>query len=390
VKTSQRAAAALDLPGTVCASEFNSLAGRRGAPRRQWAINGDFLTLKRNGVSRYAREVTRALDTLIAEGHPLTLDLDLRLVTPCESDEKFECIPTTIVREFTYPRLPQFWVQAQLPFFVKGGLLSFCNLAPIACSRHIACIHDLHTRFMPESYSASFRLAHRIILPLVGRRAARITTVSGLSKEHLAKFGIAPRDKIVAAYNGADHAKRWDKLRSLLSTENQRPFALCFGRPEKYKNTEILVRLAPLLDEVGIDLWVAGDSGAAAFDDEKNVRILGRISDDDLAKALSEAVCFLFPSRIEGFGLPAVEAMAHGCPVVASTAPCLPEICADAALYAEPDDLSAWLDAVVRLRSNTALRGKLVQQGFARAERFSWRAVAHRYLTLMAEVDAGA
>jgi glycosyltransferase involved in cell wall biosynthesis len=273
---------------------------------------------------------------------------------------------------------------------VSGGLLSFCNLAPIACARHIACVHDLHTRFMPESYSASFRFAHRIILPLVGRRAARITTVSGLSKEHLVEFGIAPRDKVVAAYNGADHAKRWDKSRSQLSFKSRRPFALCFGRPEKYKNTEILVRLAPLLHEIGMDLCVIGDSAPGAFNHQENVSILGRISDDDLAKALSEAVCFLFPSRIEGFGLPAVEAMTHGCPVVASTAPCLPEICADAALYANPDDVSAWLAAIQRLRSDADLRQQLVHRGSARAERFSWRAVADRYLTLMAEVDSGA
>jgi glycosyltransferase involved in cell wall biosynthesis len=363
--------------------------GAGGRSRRQWAINGDFLTLRRNGVARYAREVTRGLDALLDEGHPLTRDLDLTLIAPREPDEPLKCIPTTIVKEFKYPRLPQFWVQMQLPFFVQGGLLSFCNLAPVACKRHIACIHDLHTRFMPESYSVPFRLAHRVILPLVGRRAARITTVSGLSKDHLAEFGVAAKEKIVVAYNGSDHAKRWDSTRSGLSVTAARPFALCFGRPEKYKNTELLVRLAPLLDEIGMDLWVAGDLAPSAFNDQKNVRILGRISDDDLAKALSEAVCFLFPSRIEGFGLPAVEAMTHGCPVIASTAPCLPEICGGAALYADPDDAGAWRGAVARLRDSRAVRRQIIEQGFARAERYSWRAVAECYVALMAEVDAG-
>jgi glycosyltransferase involved in cell wall biosynthesis len=360
-----------------------------GWSRRRWAINGDFLTLRRNGVARYAREVTRELDALIDEGHSLTRDLDLTLIAPRQSDETLKCIQTRIVKEFKYPRLPQFWVQMQLPFFVQGGLLSFCNLAPVACKRHIACVHDLHTRFMPESYSAPFRLAHRVILPLVGRRAARITTVSGLSKEHLAEFGVAQRHKIVVAYNGSDHAKRWDSARSGLSVTAARPFALCFGRPEKYKNTELLVRLAPMLDAIGMDLWVAGDLAPPEFNDQKNVRILGRISDDDLAKALSAAVCFLFPSRIEGFGLPAVEAMTHGCPVIASTAPCLPEICADAALYADPDDVGAWFGAVQRVRDNPDLRQQIIVQGVARAERYTWRAVAERYLTLMAEVDAG-
>jgi glycosyltransferase involved in cell wall biosynthesis len=399
LKASQQHAATLRRD----ASEPDELVGDRGwtasgtqksrdgnARSRRWAINGDFLTLRRNGVARYAREVTRELDVLLDEGHPLARDLYLSLIAPMEPDERLKCIPTTIVKEFKYPRLPQFWVQMQLPFFVQGGLLSFCNLAPVACRRHIACIHDLHTRFMPESYSAPFRLAHRVILPLVGHRAARITTVSGLSKEHLAQFGVAPKNKIVVAYNGSDHAKRWNSARSALTRATTRPFALCFGRPEKYKNTELLVRLAPLLDQIGVDLWVVGDLAPSGFDSQPNVHILGRISDDDLAMALSQAACFLFPSRIEGFGLPAVEAMTHGCPVVASTAPCLPEICADAALYADPDDVDSWLAAVTRIRDDASLRRQIVEQGFARAERYSWRAVAERYLSLMAEVDASA
>ena len=362
------------------------------AAKRHWAINGDFLTLRPTGVARYAKEVTRQLDALVAERHPLTRDLDIELLAPRETSEEFGAIPIRLVREFRHPRLPQFWVQMQLPAHVKGGLLSFCNLAPIGVKRHIVCIHDLHTRLMPESYGRLFRLAHRFILPALGRRAARITTVSELSREHLTQFGIAPKDKIVVTYNGSDHARRWNEARSHLEVRRRRPFVLCLGRAERYKNMTLLARLAPLLDQKGVDLWMAGDIDASVLQRQgaqthSNIRFLGRISDDDFAKALSAALCFLFPSRIEGFGLPAVEAMVHGCPVIASTARCLPEICGEAALYADPDDPEEWLSVIMRLGACTALRSQQITQGYARADAYSWRKIAEQYLVLMAEAD---
>jgi glycosyltransferase involved in cell wall biosynthesis len=283
-------------------------------------------------------------------------------------------------------------VQAQLPFYVRGGLLSFCNLAPVVPKKHIVCIHDLHTRLMPESFGRLFRWTHRVILPLLGWRATRITTVSELAGDHLVQFGVVPKHKIAVTYNGSDHAARWDKDSSQLALEAERPFVLCIGRPERYKNAELLIALAPLLDEAGIDLYVAGDLPASAFaahavNGGRNVRILGRISDNDLAKAQSMALCFLFPSRIEGFGLPAVEAMTNRCPVVASTSPCLPEICGEGVLYADPDDPGAWLAAIKRLHDDASLRRELIEKGHARAQRYTWRSIAERYLELMADVD---
>ncbi|RWC98141.1 MAG: glycosyltransferase family 1 protein [Mesorhizobium sp.] len=368
----------------------------RDAPRRRWTINGDFTTLRPTGVARYAREVTQALDALISERHPLCRDLEIDLVAPRPIAEPLglDAIPVRVVPEFSRPRLPQFWVQAQLPWHVPGGLLSFCNLAPVALRRQIACIHDLHTRLMPASYGRGFRWAHRLILPALGRRAARITTVSQLSRSHLVEFGIAPDENIVVTYNGSDHAKRWDAARSSLTVDRGRPYVLCLGRrDQEYKNMRLLARLAPLLDEMGLDLWMPGDVDETTVlryvpAMPGNIVLLGRISDDDLKKALEGALCFLFPSRIEGFGLPAVEAMASGCPVVASTSPCLPEICGDSALYADPDNVQSWAERVRLLMLNPALREWLVAKGSTRANSYSWRWIAWKYLELMVQVDA--
>ncbi|TIP96239.1 MAG: glycosyltransferase family 4 protein, partial [Mesorhizobium sp.] len=223
--------------------------------------------------------------------------------------------------------------------------------------------------------------------------AAHITTVSQLSRQHLIKYGIAPQEKITVTYNGSDHAERWDADRSKLQIRPDRPYVLCLGRDQKYKNVELLVRLAPLLDALGLNLWMAGEIDEAqvsrfAQPKPDNLRLLGRISDDDFKKALSGALCFLFPSRIEGFGLPAVEAMRIGCPVVASTSPCLPEVCRDAALYADPDDLAHWVRAVRDIQRYPDLRQGLIEAGHKRSLSYSWRSVAEIYLELMLQVDA--
>lgn len=359
---------------------------------RRWTINGDFLAIEPTGVARYAHEVTKALDALISERHPLTSDLTLDMVASRRpSSATLQSISVRVVPEFNRPRLPQVWVQLQLPAHVPGGLLSFCNLAPVRVRRQIACIHDLLTSMAPESYSLPFRLAHRAVLPMLGRQARLITTVSKLSRDHLVRHGIAPAHKIVVTYNGADHASRWDPSRSALRL-GPRPFVLCLGRKQKHKNGELMWRIAGPLDALGLDVYMAGqidEETLATFGPRRprNVRLLGRISDDDLARALSQARCFAFPSRIEGFGLPAVEAMARDCPVVASNSPCLPEVCGNAALYADPDDADAWVAAVARLHSDADLRRRMVEAGRERACAYSWRRIAETYLALMLRVD---
>ena len=337
-----------------------------------------------------------ALDALISEGHPLGRDLEIDLVVPRPLVEPLhlKAISVRVVPEFSRPRLPQFWVQAQLPWHVPGGLLSFCNLAPVVLRRQIACIHDMHTRLMPSSYARGFRWAHRLILPLLGRRAARITTVSQLSRSHLVDFGIASEENIVVTYNGSDHAKKWDATRSSLAVNRGRPYVVCLGRgDQEYKNMGLLAKLAPFLDEMGLDLWMPGDVDETTIlrhvpEMPTNIVLLGRISDHDFKKALEGALCFLFPSRIEGFGLPAVEAMASGCPVVASTSPCLPEICGDSALYADPDDVQSWAENVRQLADDPDLRKRMVGKGYTRASSYSWRWIAWKYLELMIQVDA--
>jgi glycosyltransferase involved in cell wall biosynthesis len=209
----------------------------------------------------------------------------------------------------------------------------------------------------------------------------------------LVRYGLAPADKIVVAYNGADHAARWDAQRSQIIL-GPRPYVLCLGQPQRYKNMELVLKMAPSLAALGIDIYMAGGIKEEALPlgegvRPANLRLLGRVSDDDLARLLEGAICFLFPSRIEGFGLPAVEAMTHGCPVIASTAPCLPEICGEGAVLADPDRPDEWVQAVRLLWQDDQQRRRMIENGRRRAAKYSWRAIAETYLTLMTRVDAG-
>jgi glycosyltransferase involved in cell wall biosynthesis len=203
---------------------------------------------------------------------------------------------------------------------------------------------------------------------------------------------VAGDRKVVVTYNGHEHALRWDPSRSGLAL-GKRPFVLALGRRERHKNNDLLRQLPAPLERLGLDLCIAGDVDPAVFDARNgtlpaNLRLLGRIEDDDLARAFEEALCFLFPSRVEGFGLPALEAMTRGCPVVASDVACLPEIYGSGALYAPPDDLEAWIGQVRRLLKEPLLRDEMRAEGRARSERYSWRTIAETYLDIMAQIDS--
>ena len=151
-------------------------------------------------------------------------------------------------------------------------------------------------------------------------------------------------------------------------------------------------RITPKLDLWDIDVYVAGDWGPKVFQQfgpslPKNLRFLGRITDDEFAAALTNALCLLFPSRMEGFGIPMTEAMVLGCPVVASNAACMPEVGGDCVLYSDPDYTQGWVDQILRLKSDPCFRESMRDKGIERARLFSWDRIAETYLRLMAEVD---
>ena len=373
------------------------LDGERTGPRRtapvmrDWTINGRFLAQPGTGVQRYAWEIVSALDDLIADGSPWARGLNVTLAHPPLASG---APMLRAIRPRLLPGRPgHWWEQFTLPGAVMGGLISLGNTGPLSVRKQIVCMHDVNARLFPASYSLPFRALYRVLQPALGRRVARVATVSHFSASQLEAFGIAPRSKIFVAPNGHEHALRWSsRFAPAMLARGGPDTVLMIGSPAPHKNMELMLEVARRLEPDGVRLAIAGSldqrvhqGGAATFGG--NVSKLGRVDDGALAALMAESLCLAFPSFTEGFGLPVLEAMARGCPVVSSDRASMPEIGGDAILYASPEDPEAWRQAILRLRADASLRNAKIAQGRARAALFSWRESAEIYLREMAALD---
>lgn len=346
-----------------------------------FAINGRFFGQPTTGVQRYAREVVAALDGLLsASGRSGTV-----LAPHGEGD--IPAMRAIRVRR-AGPAGGHIWEQAVLPARWRGPLLNLCNTAPVVRSEQVVCIHDANVFRMPDSYSRSFRTLYRTLQPMLARRSSRIATVSRDAARQLAQHLTVKAAAVAVLPNGHEHALRWKRDAATVfdATPQERPFVLLLGSRARHKNAALMLGLAGALDAMGLDLLVAG-SRASIFAADRhveaaNVRWLGGVSDDDLALLFSRALCLTFPSFTEGFGLPILEAMALGCPVISSDRASMPEVCGDAALMAAPDDPEAWRAQVALLAASETLREELRGRGRLQAAKYSWTATARGYLDL--------
>jgi glycosyltransferase involved in cell wall biosynthesis len=358
----------------------------------EWAINGRFLSQPQTGVQRYARQILQALDTMLAENPELSRRFRIELLTP-EGVEppRLKAIPPYAVGTLS----GHAWEQFVLPSYARGGLISLCNTGPVAKKRQILCVHDLNTRAYPQSYSRAFRLLYRTLIPTLVRRVAQVATVSHYSASEMRRNGLAPVGDIAVIPNGHEHTKVWvpDHTPATRAVASRDTIVL-LGSNAAHKNVGLILNLADRLARHGFRIALAGSCDPNVFASRNegniapNVVMLGRVADEALAALLQDSLCLAFPSFTEGFGLPPLEAMSLGCPVVSSDRASLPEVCGNAALYARPDDPDAWLNAFMRLRDEHGLRERMIEAGKAQALNFSWRASAMLYLERMAAIDA--
>ncbi|MDB5508026.1 MAG: glycosyl transferase group 1 [Hyphomicrobiales bacterium] len=343
-------------------------------------INGRFLTQSASGVQRYASQIVKGLDTLAAAGttrRPMVLAVPPgKIAAPALASIPLRTVGT---------RGGYYWEQIQLPSAAPGPLLNLCNLGPVSRTDQVLCIHDANIFTDPGSYSRAFGLAYRVLQPLLVRRAARVATVSSFSARMLAKYLPVRAEDIAVLPNGHEHVREWDPSRSkILEGRRDRPFILLLGSKAKHKNADLILGLADALDSLGLDIYVAGGGGhvfaASEQRDRSNVVRLGFVTDDDLAALLGRAMCLAFPSWNEGFGLPILEAMALGCPVISSDRASMPEVGGRAAVYAAPDAPADWLSKISELLASPDRRQEMAGLGREQALRFSWKGSAEGYL----------
>jgi glycosyltransferase involved in cell wall biosynthesis len=345
-------------------------------------INGRFLTQKTTGVQRYAREITGAIDDILHEEGRTG-----KIIVPTSDHPLPQFKALTVLP--AGPGEGYVWEQITLPLRYREPVLNFCNTAPVIRSDQIVCIHDANIHRMPQSFSFLFRNTYRMLHPLLARRGMKVTTVSRYAADELAETLPVSRSDISIMPNGHEHALRWNVAASTIFDRfpTARPFILLLGNRAQHKNAKLILGLAADLDQMGIDLVVAGSSAgifaATHAISAANIKPVGFVSDDDLAALFANALCLTFPSITEGFGLPIVEAMALGCPVISSDSSCMPEICGDAALLASPHDPEMWLKHIAALQSSPELREQLIARGRIQARSFSWRNSARGYLDLL-------
>jgi len=273
------------------------------------------------------------------------------------------------------------WEQAVLPLRARRAVALLCpaNLAPAAARNAVVVLHDAAPLRHPEWYSGAYAAWQRRLLPLIARRARHVITVSAFSRAELVELLALAPDRISVVPGGVDAAFHpgADAERARAALGLPRPYVLCVASHTARKNLAALVPAARALAAEGIDVAVAGGHRPqfAAEQGLEALRLLGPVADPLLPGLYAGAEAFALPSRYEGFGLPVLEAMACGTPVVAADATALPGTCGGAALLAAPDG-EAFRAALARLLGDPAERERLRAAGRARAAPFTWDATA--------------
>ena len=275
------------------------------------------------------------------------------------------------------------WEQAVLPLAARGAALIYCpaNLAPLASRRNVVVIHDVAALRHPGWYRPLYRAYQRRLLPRLARRARALITVSDFSRREVSDTLRIPAERIEVVPVGVDErfAPGADPEPARRAHGLERPYVLTVGTRIARKNLAALARTESLLADAGIELVHAG-SGRAYMRPEGALpgRELGYVDDAELPGLYAGALALAMPSLYEGFGLPCLEAMASGTPVVASDRGALPETCGGAALIADPDHEARFAGAVVTAATDEATRADLVAAGLERAARFTWERAARK------------
>jgi glycosyltransferase involved in cell wall biosynthesis len=271
-------------------------------------------------------------------------------------------------------RAGHLWEQAALPLLARDAELIYspANLAPLASRRNVVVIHDVAALRHPDWYSPAYVRYQRALLPRLARRARLVITVSEFSRGELIDVLGADSERIAVVPNGVD-----ERFNPEARTAEGRPYVLVVGTRIARKNVGALDESARRLSSLGIDLVHVG-SGRAYMRAESGVtlRELGYVPDAELAGLYAGAIALAMPSLYEGFGLPCLEAMACGTPVVASNTAALPETTGDAAVLVDPTDHRGFADALERIATDEAYRADLIRRSIERARPFTWERTA--------------
>jgi glycosyltransferase involved in cell wall biosynthesis len=344
-------------------------------------INGKFFSQRTTGTQRYARELLREFDRILAqEGRE---DIAIEILVPRDAIliPDYVNLKVRVVGKMT----GMIWEQLELPRFCNGQLLvTLSGGAPLLHPRNVITIHDTSVFAAPDGYSLAFRTWYRALYKWMARKADLVLTVSNFSKLEIVKWCGANPAKIEVTYLGSEHLSELEAEPDALAKFGiSQPYILAVSSQNPNKNFARIAQALVLYGSGKEQFVIAGGQSGIYQKDFKlprEVRTLGHVSDVELKALYMGASCFVFASLYEGFGLPPLEAMACGCPVVVSRVASLLEIFAGVAVFCDPYDPNDIAAAVKQLlQSPPATADEL--QTFAKT--FSWHLCACKTLELL-------
>lgn len=354
-------------------------------------INGRFLTQKTSGVQRFAREIVKALDRHLA-GQKASEDWVLLAPENAPRD-----LDLSVIRQQNTGGLSgHIWEQTQLyAASRRGRLINLCNSGPVLHGRSLTVIHDAMIFRTPENFSRPYRAVHGTLGHLLSRRG-RIATVSEFSKRELAET-IGAKDVSVIP-NSCEHLASIQPDDTVLSRLKIVPntYLLFVGSPTPNKNIHRAVEAIGSMGGEAPQFVVVGAAASSVFNGDAQetsnspgtdrVIFTGRLTDEEIVALYANAAALLFPSLYEGFGIPPLEAMLLGCPVLSSSIEPAQEVCGRAALYFDPHNADDIVRAIRDLTTNSQLRSDMIAQGHLRAAEFSWDRSANSLLKAISDL----
>ncbi|MDR3401959.1 MAG: glycosyltransferase family 1 protein [Chthoniobacter sp.] len=345
-------------------------------------INGRFATQRQTGVQRFARQVVLAIDALLDRSAYQAARDRVTLVVPSRARADLPPLRHVRIVRGGWFGAGYAWEQFDLPRLSAGGvLLNLCNLGPVAKRRQVVVVHDATLFVSPESFSWPFRLAYRVLIPVLGRMAREIVTISRFSRDEIVRWYGLPARKVGLCGESGEHILSVAADASVLVRHGLagRRFFLAVGVGSPNKNVDLVVEAFGKADLADTCLVLTGQrntrvhpGGSVAA--SARVLSLGQVSDAELRALYEAAIALVYPSRYEGFGLPPLEAMGCGCPVVVSDQAALMEVVGNsgAAAVCGMDDADGLAVLMGRLAGDAAFRCDLAGRGQAHAATFRW------------------
>lgn len=297
--------------------------------------------------------------------------------------------------------------QTSFLFFLlrlKADLVHFCMpQQPILYfKKHVTTVHDL-TLLQTYNSDKNWLLFHakqfvgRFVFRLVGKTSRHIITPSQFTKDAYQLYARIPASKITVTHEGVGTEGQVSRATPLSLPFKQ--FIMYVGSQSDYKNIRRLMEAHQqlLAHDPNLGLVLVGGINKSAQSNKtwsekqqhKNIYYTDFVSDQELAWLYENCQAYVFPSLMEGFGLPGLEAMSHGTPVVSSNASCLPEIYADAAYYFDPLSIDDMTQKITHVLEDEQLRQSLIKKGNERIKAFSWQRMAEQTLQVYEDTLKG-